>query len=117
VREDDRPLRHGVHIALEPHRPQVVEERRLEQRPAVVAGQCGEVLHVRVVEPERPEVVDDGVQPAGDREAAAERVLAERQVKHGLARADAKLPVAVRHRELIQVGQQGEGLAVEGRVI
>ena len=28
--------------------------------------------------------------------------------------ADAELPVAVRHRELVQVGQQGEGLAVEG---
>ncbi len=67
-----------------PHLGQVVEKRRLEQRLLVVAAQAGQVGEVFRVEAQVLQVLDDRGQAGGDREAAAERVLAEEQVKHGL---------------------------------
>src|SRR5206468_12725889 len=58
VREDGRPFGHRVQVAGKAHGAEVVEERRIEQRPAVVAAQAGEVGEVVRLEAEAGEVVD-----------------------------------------------------------
>ena len=73
---------------LEPQVGEVVEERRLEQRLAVVALERRQVGEIRGVEAEVFEVLDGGCQPAGDGEAAVEGVFAEEEVEDGLAVAD-----------------------------
>ena len=44
---------------------------------------------------------------------ATEGVLAEVQLEDGVLIGAAELPVAVRHRELIEVGEQGQRMTVE----
>ena len=84
--------------------PSVVEEPALEQRRPIGAAERREVVEIALVEAQPLEQLERGLDARRDRVAAAERRLAERQVEDGLALRDALLPVAVRHRELVQVG-------------
>src|SRR5439155_515452 len=63
------------------------------------------------------EVPDGRLQPRGDGVAAAERVLAEEEMEDGFVADFAGAPVAVRHRQLIEVGQKGDRSHVTRRDI
>ena len=64
-----------------------------------------------VAETEVLQVLDGRGQAGGHRKAAAERVVAEGQVEDGLLLADPRLPVAVGHRQLVEIGRAGPARA------
>ncbi len=114
VREADGSFGQGVDIAREPQAAEVIEKRRLEERFVIGSVEGRQKCHVLRRETELPAVVDHAGQSAGNAEAARKRMLAERELKDGFVGQPARLPVAIGHGELIEVGQQGERLAVEG---
>ena len=114
VGEDDGPLGHGVDVDGQLHPSEVRRgtrgsKRRLPSLP-VEPVEVGDVL---AIEPEAPDQLDGRREPAGDGEAALEGVAPEEQVEDGLLVDAAGLPVAVGHRELVEVGEQGERRPVE----
>jgi hypothetical protein len=113
VREAQPPFGHRVDGAGEAQRREMIDEALLEQRLAVGAAQRSKVFTVAGVEREMLEVVERLVEPGRDRMTTAERMPAEMEMEHALALRDAGLPVPVRHRELIQVGQEREGRTIE----
>ena len=112
MRKDRGPLRHRVHVQAKRQASEVVEKSPFEQGFPVVPHERGEVRDVVAVEPEALQKIDDAFQAAGDRVAAAERVLAEEQVERRLLVRAAKLPVAVGHRQFVEVRQEREGMPV-----
>src|SRR5262249_16488711 len=104
--------RNRVQVAGEAHPGELAQEGGLEERLAIVAREGGEVGEVVLAEAIVRDVVDDAPEAAGDGEAALERVAPEEEVEDALHLALARLAVALRHRELVEVGQQGEGHAI-----
>src|SRR5262249_28014792 len=84
----------------------VVEEGLLEEPLSVVPGQTGQVFEVVSLKPKPFDEVDDRGEAAGHRVAAAERCLSKEQVEDRFVVRSTRLPVAVGHRELIEVGEQ-----------
>jgi hypothetical protein len=86
----------------------VNQKRSIEQRLAIVPGELGEIREIAVAELKFFQVLDGGRKSAGNCISPAEGRRAKGQMKDCLALGQAGLPVPVRHRELIQVGQQGQ---------
>ena len=105
LRKHDRSLGNGVHPAGQFEGVEVVEKGGIEQRPPVRAAQLGQIGHVPGVEPEVGQEVERIAQAARDAEPALKRVLTKEEMKDGFLVRDLRLPIPVRHRELIQVGQ------------
>src|SRR5262249_27674122 len=61
-------------------------------------------------------IFDDRVQTAQNGEATMERILAEKEVGHSLLICRTGFPESVRHRQLIQVGEQSHGTTAEAIV-
>src|SRR5204862_572854 len=72
-----------------------------------------QILDLARLESQIAQEVDRVVQPARDAVPGRKRILPKRKVKHRLGVGHAELPIPVGHRELIQVGQQGERVLVE----
>ncbi len=113
VRKHGGAFRDGVDVAGELHLLEVVEESPFEERGSIVARERFEEVDVSLLEADGAEVVDGFVESGGDGVAASEGILAEEEVEHGFALAEPGLPVPVGHGELVQVGEQGERVAVE----
>ncbi len=111
--EDHRPLGHGVEVAAEAQGAEVIQEPRLEERPAVVALDPRQIVEVLVLEPQALHVFDGGLEPAGHGEAAAERVLAEGEMEARPLLRRPRLPIAIGHGELVEIGEEGERIAVD----
>src|SRR5262249_1725575 len=82
-------------------------------RGSVVPAEALEVLEVGAGEARRADRLDHRSEPARDGEAAAERVPPEQQVEDRLVLLAPRLPVRVRHRELVEVRQERQRLAVQ----
>ena len=106
--KDHRPFRHGIDVAGRLERAEEVEKGRLEQRPAVVSAERRQVRHVRDAKARILKVLDRRGQPCGDRVAAVKRAMPKGQMKDRFPVRRAGLPVAIGHRQLVQVGQQGQ---------
>ena len=87
---------------------QVTQERRFEQGLAIVSRQRGEMRGVVLCEAQSFDELGDVSQPGGHRVAATECIAAKEQMEYRPFLGATELPVAVRHRELIQIGQQRE---------
>ncbi len=113
VGEHHRALGHRVDVALQAQKGELGEEARVEDRPAVVAAQRGEVIDVLSREVEPRQELEGPRQPAGHREAAPERVRAEEEVEDGLLARAPGVAIGLGHRELVEVRGEGEGRAVD----
>ena len=98
VREDDRSLGDAIHVAPKAHLGQVFEKCRLEERLLVVPSQTGQIREILRIESRPLQVLHNRGQSSRHGETAAERVLAEEQVKHGLLVVPARLPITIGHR-------------------
>ena len=96
--EDDRALGHGVDVAREPEILQEVEEALVKR---IQAAQVRDVLRGEV---QAADVLDRLLQARGDRMRRLVALLAIEQVEHGDVLRHAVAPVAVHHRQFIQVG-------------
>src|SRR5262245_23956455 len=62
------------------------------------------------------QVVNDRGQSGGDSESGLKRTLPEKQVEYCLLLSPARLPIAVGHGELVEVGQQRASVPIIGLV-
>jgi hypothetical protein len=106
VREHDGSLRHHLDVEREPHRAERVEELSREERQLVHAAQRREIPEVLVGESKSLEIRERGFDPAGYRVAAAKGGGPEVQVKRRLLLRAPLAPVAERHGELVEVGEE-----------
>ena len=117
VREDDRALRHRVHVDVELESPRARRGSRARRaarrrRRAARRGTRGPPRRSASCSTRSTTCSS----PAATREAAVERVLAERERRTQASRAAMPLlPGGVRHRQLVEVGEQRERRAVELR--
>jgi hypothetical protein len=121
VGKDDLALGHRVDVQRQPHRAERVEEGAREEGAAVVAAQRLEVCEVVGLEAQRLEIRQRRLQPARHGVAAAEGGGAEVEVERGLLLSPPGAPVAERHRELVEVGEErgagGVGRHAGGRYV
>ena len=104
ARKDHVALGHGMNREVEVVVAQVLEEGGLEHGAAARCGNAGEILDVLVVEDEVLDEVWNLAHAAGDGIAAAKGVLAEERVERCLRVHEARLPEALGHGELVEVG-------------
>ena len=100
--EYGRAFRHGPDIALEFEMPQIVQECFGK------AAAAAEVFDIFVGEMQVFKVVDQLLNARHDGVAAAIRYAAEEHVKIGPPVGDAFFKIAMRHGELIEIGQHGQ---------
>ena len=112
VREDDRSLGNAVEIASEAQLAEIVEKRRLKERPSVVAAKRGQIGEVIALKTQIRHKLHRRGQAGCDRKSAVEGMLAKEQVENSLVILFSGLPMAVGHRELIQIGQQAQRRSV-----
>ena len=112
LRKHHRPLRHRVDVAPQLHSAQVFEEFAFQERFARPVAHAAQIVEVGLVEREIFEVFDDVGQPAGDRVSPVERILAEGDVEYRIPVRHPGLPVAVRHRNFVEVRKQRQRIAV-----
>ena len=105
MREHRCALAHRVDVDRQLEVAQVVDERRLEQRPAARGGKRAEVGEVIFGEAEALHQIRQVRHAARDGVAALEGVVAKRHVEARLGVRLAALQIALRHRELVQVGE------------
>src|SRR5262249_42760002 len=105
LRKDNRTIRHGIYIALEPHVTQVFQKCLFKDRPPVGSLQTAEVAQIAVIETEIANIVNNMPQSAGQSKAPLERALAEKQRENGVLLSAAGLPVPICHGQLVLVGK------------
>jgi hypothetical protein len=110
-----RPLGHRIEIDGQPQPGEILQKRLIKQRLSISPLECGEVRQIVRRKVELPAIIDDAGQPAGNAESPLERLLAERELKDGFVLQPPRLPIAVGHRELVQVGQQGQRMVIQGQ--
>ena len=106
--EDHGAVGHGVDVDLQLHAAQPLQEGLIKQRRSAGGLEASEVVDVAVVEAEALDELDHLVHAAAHRVAALEGVVAEEHVEAGLDAGLELLPVALRHRELVEVGEERE---------
>jgi hypothetical protein len=106
-------LRHGVEIAREGQPREVVEEAPFEQWRAVGSALLREVREVAVVEATRAQIVDRVREPARHRKATREGSTAKAEAEDGFPLGEPMLVSRVGHRELVEVGAEGERGSIE----
>ena len=106
-REYHRPLRHGRDVEPDRGLVEVAQKVLVEEWQTVVARQTAEIPQFVVGESDRREVIERGLQTRRYREATAERCVPEVEVEDPLVVRATEPPVAVRHRQLVQVGEEG----------
>ncbi len=106
VRKDNGAFGHRIHIAGKFQVAQIVEEGLLEKGLAIVPSQRLEIGDFVAIDLKIAKVVNGICQAAGNAVAALKWILTEKEMKDGLALLNAILPIAVGHRELIEVGQK-----------
>src|SRR5581483_5769196 len=86
---------------------------------AIIPGDRGQKLEIVIAEAEGLEIGDRLLEAGGDGVAAVERILAKEEMKDRIVAVLAALPIAVRHCELVEIGQErgrdGHGPACVGR--
>ena len=97
----DRGERHG-----QVERRQRVEEAGREKRAAVATREAPQIVDVLGLEAQPVEKGNDLLQPRRDGETAAERGPPHRHVEAGPVQMTTVLPVALGHRQLVEVGGQ-----------
>src|SRR6185437_8076579 len=112
VREGNRSLRQRIDVAGEFHLPKVIEKASVKQRLSIGAGQRPEIIRILRAKAQALQKFDDIMQPTGDAEAAVEGIVSIAQTKDRLALPQPQLPVAISHGQLIQIGEQRQGMPV-----
>jgi hypothetical protein len=106
VRKHDRSLGDGIHVARPAQRTQVIEKRRLEKGLTIRPIERGEIGEIVFFEGEILEILDRVIEAAGDRETTTKWIIPKRQVKDGFPLFRARLPIPIRHRELVEVREK-----------
>ena len=101
VRKDDLPFAHRVHVA---RKAQFGEVREIVLREHVERTEIGDIA---LVEVQVFQIVRRLIEPRGDR-IGDEAVGTEEDIEHRLLRVLSPRKISLTHRELIQVGKQGE---------
>ena len=112
LRERHGPFRHRVQVDRQTQFAQVRQKRGREQRLTIVTRERREVRQIRFIKTKGSKIIDGRSQSRDHRIASGKRRLAEKQMKDRLTFRVALFPVPVRHRELVQIGQQGERCGV-----
>ena len=112
-REDKRAFRDRIDLAAEGHGLQRVKKCRVEQGLAIRATHLGQKGGVFRLEPKMAQKIHHILKATGDAEAAPKRIVTEEQVEDGFPVCESGLPIAIRHGELVEIGQQSQGGPVQ----
>ena len=102
VGEECRALRHGVDVAPEPERCEIIEKRRAESPGA---RKPGHVVRREAQALDEPESV---LEACGQEKSAPRRQLAEEKLENGGAR-HPMIEIRLQHVQLVEVGEKGAG--------